>query len=253
MSLCIAALCLAGLTAHAEGLRITEVVTDPQADHNESAGGNGVLWDTTPGTGSITTSDEYIEIVNLNAWSVDLTGYSITFDDTSPSTYVFGTTTTGTLRFSTGSSLSAFIAGGFVLLGNAPGAMNNIVTLELLAPDGALEDRWEILDGNATGLLNEAVARPLLGTGSLRAAITPLMDTPALNANSEAGTPVPESATGWLVGLTAAVWFLAKRRKALFGKNRTQRVSRLPESDQRVAHSGVSAFPARHGVLPESA
>ena len=30
--------------AHADPIRISEVVTDPQSDHNESAGGNGVLF-----------------------------------------------------------------------------------------------------------------------------------------------------------------------------------------------------------------
>ena len=49
-------------TAHADRLGITEVVTDPQADHSESAGGNGVAFDHLPGNGSITSSDEFIEL-----------------------------------------------------------------------------------------------------------------------------------------------------------------------------------------------
>jgi hypothetical protein len=244
--------------AQAESIRFTEVVTDPQADHNESSGGNGVLWDDTPGSGSITASDEYVEIVNDSLWAVDLTGYSIEFEDTSPSTYIFGTTTSGTLRFSSGSSLTSLAAGGFALLGNAPGSMNNVISLDLLTPDGDLEDQWEILDGNASGPLDEAVARPLLGCGELRAAITPLMDT--TNPNSDASksdgsdgtTPVPEPSTWFLVGLSAAGWFLAKRRKARSGTRQTRSESPRPLSALNGAHSGVSGSLALHGAVSSS-
>lgn len=232
----------------------TEVVTDPQADHSESAGGNGVLYDATPGTGSVTTSDEYVEIANMGADAVDLTGYSIKFGDTSPSTYVFGTTTTGTLRFSTGSSLTSFAMGGFLVLGNAPGAMNNKIILELFAPGGTVEDRWEILNGNATGLLDESIARPLLGTGDLRAAGTPLMDTFVPNALDQDGaTPVPESETWLLVGVIAAGWSLARRRKARSVTSQTHFESQPSPNVLPAIRAGASGSLALRGAPGGSA
>jgi hypothetical protein len=175
--------------AAADSIRITEVVTDPQADHSENAGGNGVPYDLLPGTGTISSVDEFVELFNAGSTPLDLTGFTLAFLDTTPSSYTFGTTTgTGALLFTSGSSLEQVLPGGFVLLGNPPGALNNSLDIELRDPLGALLDLLTVTDGNATSGLDEAVARLWTGEGFLdetqQAPISPL--------SPGGGAPVPE-------------------------------------------------------------
>lgn len=187
--------------AAADSVLITEVVTDPQADHSENAGGNGVPYDLLPGTGTISSVDEFVELYNAGISSVDLTGFTLDFLDTTPSSYTFGSTAgTGTLIFASGSSLEELLPGGFVLLANPPGALNNALDVELRDPLGVLRDSLVDIDGNATSALDEAVARVWTGHGFLdetrHAPISPL----------DSGAPVPEpGALGWLGLIALAV------------------------------------------------
>ena len=165
--------------AAADSILITEVVTDPQADHSENSGGNGVPYDLFPGAGTISSVDEFVELFNAGGAPLDLTGFELAFLDTTPSSYVFGSTTgTGTLLFTSGSSLEQVLPGGFVLLGNPPGSLNNSIEIELRDPLGALLDLLLVEDGNATSGLDEAVARLRTSQGFLdetqRAPISPL-------------------------------------------------------------------------------
>jgi hypothetical protein len=183
--------------AGADSILITEVVTDPQGDHSENAGGNGVPFDLVPGTGTVSSVDEFVELFNAGAEPADLTGFTLDFLDTTPSRYTFGSTGgTGTLLFTSGSSLAHLLPGGFVLLGNPPGALNNDLDLELRDPLGALCDRLAAVDGNAASGLDEAVARLWTGQAFLdeirHGPISPLGP----------GAPVPEpGGLGW-IGLT---------------------------------------------------
>jgi hypothetical protein len=204
--------------AAADSVRITEVVTDPQADHSENAGGNGTPYDLLPGTGTISSVDEFVELFNAGSTALDLTGYTLAFLDTTPSSYTFGTTSgTATLLFTGGSSLEQLLPGGFVLLGNPPGALNNSLDIELRDPEGALRDLLAVADGNATSGLDEAVARLWTGHGFLdeteRAPISPL----------DPGAPVPEP--GGLVWLGLSV--LAGASRATGGRAR-RATSRTP-------------------------
>lgn len=184
--------------AAADSILITEVVTDPQADHSENAGGNGVPYDLVPGSGTVSSVDEFVELFNAGDTPVDLTGFTLGFLDTTPASYTFGATTgTAVLLYASGSSLEELLPGGFVLLGNPPGALNNALDVELRDPQGVLRDVLAIGDGNATSALDEAVARLWTGQGFLnetrRAPISPL----------DPGAPVPEpGGLAWL-GLTA--------------------------------------------------
>ena len=183
--------------AGADSILLTEVVTDPQADHSENAGGNGVPYDLLPGTGTVSSVDEFVELYNSGAVPVDLTGFTLDFLDTTPSRYTFGSTSgTGTLLFTSGSSLEHLLPGGFVLLANPPGALNNDLDVELRDPLGALWDLLAAIDGNATSGLDEAVARLWTGQSFLdetrHEPISPLGP----------GAPVPEpGGLGW-IGLT---------------------------------------------------
>ena len=138
---------------------ITEIVTDPQLDHSESAGGNNAPYDQTPGHGTVSSVDEFVELYNAGPEPLDLTGFTLRLLDTSPSTYVFGTTTTGVLLFSAGSSLTSLLADGFVLLGNPPGAMNNGITIEINDSSGTTLDSVTVKNGAARHAGEESIAR----------------------------------------------------------------------------------------------
>ena len=214
---------IATAPACADALLLTEVVTDPQGDHSESSGGNGVPFDDSPGDGTVSSTDEFIELFNAGTSAVDLSGYRLDFDDSSPTSYVFGTTSSGVLRFSDGSSVDGLLAGGFVVLGNPPGALNNAIDVILRAPAGDIVDLLAVADGNATGASDEAVARPWTAGGPtdfalVRDRITPLAPTPGVASE----TPVPEPASILLLGLSALAVARSRRGRALRGRRRTR-------------------------------
>ena len=216
------------LRADSIGLRLTEVVTDPQGDHSENTGGNGVPFDALPGEGAISSVDEYVELHFAGGAALDLRGYVLDFLDTTPTRYVFGAPSRSTLRFTPGSRVDRFLAGGFLVLGNPPGALNNRIDIELRNPLGDLVDRWSIADGNATGPDDEALARVWTGTAFLdrseRAAISPLGPGPT--------EPTPEPGTlllclaGGLTGLFAAA--RPSVRRACSAMRRTPRAGPRP-------------------------
>jgi len=220
--------------ADAGPLRITEIVTDPQADHGESAGGNGTPFDLVPGTGAITASDEFIELRNCGAGILNLTGHTLDFFDSTPSRYTFGVSTVGTLRFSPGSSLASVLPGAFVLLGNPPGAMNNTIGIMLRDALGSVLDQWDVsgdITGNATGADDEALIRSPDGEFYAHAGITPLADTPftcpdllcslGSDGPDSSPTPTPEPGTLWLVALSAVAALAARRRRVRCATPRT--------------------------------
>jgi len=153
---------------------INEVVTDPQQDWNDSAGGNGVPFDAVPGDGVVSSTDEWIELLNVTECSLDLTGWSLVMIDTSPATEILGEGK-AVLRFSAGGSLTDFRPGERLVVGNPKGALNNDVYIELRDASGHLVDDVEIgddpegdgpdgapqigQDGNALTVFNEAIAR----------------------------------------------------------------------------------------------
>jgi hypothetical protein len=204
--------------ALADSLLISEVVTDPQADHSESSGGNGLPYDLLPGDGTISSVDEFVEIFHTGSLPLDLTNYELVFDDTTPSTYEFGVSSGGVLLWSPGSSLDGFLPGGYAVLGNPPGALNNRVDVYLRDAEGNLVDLLAIEDGNASSTLDEAVARIWTGTGyltgSTRSPITPL------GPEAPSQRPVPEPATILLLGISAAVAACANARRARRARDR---------------------------------
>lgn len=218
----LALLIPAARTCADSALLITEAVTDPQSDHSESAGGNGVPFDPFPGTGTVSSVDEFVEIHNAGPDPLDLNGYTLDFLDTTPAQYIFGVSTGGVLRLSPGASLHFFPAGAYLLLGNPPGALNNAIDLVLRDPSGGLVDTFAIADGAASSLLDESVERvwdgAYYGSKTRHAPISPL----------EPGAPVPEPAPLLLLGIIACLGARAIARRAPRGTRRTRRGRRPP-------------------------
>jgi hypothetical protein len=259
----LAALTLLFLVAAAcaDEIYFTEVVTDPQSDHSESSGGNGAPYDDQPGTGTVSSTDEWLELYNAGTSTVDLTGFTLAFIDSTPSSYVFGTTTAGTLLFGGSSTLDAFAPGDFLVLGNPPGALNNSITLELLDPDGMLWDQWVVGDANATGTADEALARSPIGLFEAQTSISPLanasvfLDLDDGSTGGGGGTggggdpePVPEPGSAALLGAIAAGWYLARRRTARRATSRTRSDTRRRTSDPVQATAEASGCPGLPGA-----
>ena len=228
-------------SASAGPILITEVVTDPQGDHSENSGGNGVAYDAVPGNGTVSSTDEYVELYNAGRAVFDLRDYVLRFWDTSPSEYSFRDTPGGVLRFSGLSSVDVFMPGDFALLGNPPGALNNTLRVDLETVHGMLLDSVRIPDGNATGAADEAVARAWTGfefkSRFVRGPISPL----------SFGEPVPEpplAVLGALAVLLSVVPALRRRpRRPARAGGRTQPRPRRPPVG-RLAPARGRACPA---------
>lgn len=137
------------------GVHMTEVVTDPQRDWNDTAGGNGIPFDSTPGSGTIGSTDEWIEIENDNPQAVDVSGYSLSMVDGTNETELLGAPK-GTLIFSEAGSAEDFGAGEILVIGNPPGDLKNTVTLTMTGSNGELVDEVVVENGDAHSLSDES-------------------------------------------------------------------------------------------------
>ncbi|MBU1148911.1 lamin tail domain-containing protein, partial [Patescibacteria group bacterium] len=142
---------------------ISEVCTDPQSDWstNEFSG--------VPGVEAITSSDEFIEIVNVSDQSIDLTSWTIRIEDSAvdideiDASLVKNEENEG--------DITQFPVGHYYVLGNPVGSLNNDVRVELIDnnnqvvdvvslgdfADGDPEDN--AVDGNASSEQDEVLAR----------------------------------------------------------------------------------------------
>ena len=222
-------------------LLVSEVVTDPQGDHSENTGGNGVPYDDQPGTGTVSSVDEFVELIYVGSDVLDLTGAVLRMEDTTPATHVFGTTRAGSVRFSSGSRLNALQPGARILIGNPTGVLNNAVSLAVFGPDGALWDQVGIDDGNASSADDEALHRVFDADGVTdafrRGVISPLVvDLPGApdgDGTSGSGTgsgsspgdpgsgePVPEPGTLLLVTAALACRRTLQRARSAWRRRR---------------------------------
>ncbi|MCD4653820.1 Ig-like domain-containing protein, partial [bacterium] len=160
----------------AGGIIINEIVVDPQQDWNDSDGGDGSQFNDVPGTGSITTSDEWIEIYNASGQSVDLTNWTLEMSDTTPETHIIGGGSGVEILFPPSTTLSNFSPGAYLVIGNPTGSNNMDCYFVLRDSGGNMIDDVEIgddpendgegdgapeagEDGNADSIANESVAR----------------------------------------------------------------------------------------------
>lgn len=141
---------------------ITEVVTDPQQDHGESTEANGIPFDAFIGTGTVGSSDEYVEIFNGTAETVDMSLWSLGMMDGTDEFQDLNDEDLVTF-FSLDGKLEEVGAGEFLVLGNPSGAMNNSITLELLNESGEIVDSVNVDDANASDVNDEAYYRSPTG------------------------------------------------------------------------------------------
>lgn len=161
------------------GVVINEVVLFPLQDWSKSAG-TGAPFDGTPGTGGISSRDQYIELLNTGTTPVSLVGWRIEITDSSDgaeATPLAADPETGiALTFSPGSTSAALLPGGFAVLGNPNGTVSLDALIVLKDNRGVIIDDVEIGDENendgsdgapaagqnafARGGFEEAVGRP---------------------------------------------------------------------------------------------
>nr|HPQ40763.1 Ig-like domain-containing protein [bacterium] len=163
-------------TTGAGGVVINEVVVDPQQDWNDTEGGDGSPFNAVPGTGSVTTSDEWIEIYNASGQTLDINNWSLEMIDTTPETHIIGGGSGTEVFFPPSATASSFAPGAYLVIGNPTGSNNMDCYFVLRDSDGNLVDDVEIGDdpendgegdgapepgddGNADSVANEAVAR----------------------------------------------------------------------------------------------
>lgn len=142
---------------------ITEVVTDPQQDWSDTASGNGILFDAVPGTGTVGTTDEYVEIFNGTSGTLDISQWSLEMIDGTDETQLLGDAELD-VYFSLDGNPQAFGAGEFVVIGNPAGSLNNTITVDLLNELSEIADEVVVDDANAESLDDEAFTRLPDGT-----------------------------------------------------------------------------------------
>lgn len=161
-----------GSVVAAGAVVINEVVTQPQRDWNDPT----TPFDPNPGNGTKDVSDQWVELLNKSAGTVDLTGWTLEMVDASPAAETIGLDS-AFLRFSGGCSLASFGSGCRAVIGDPAGAMSNVVYLELFDLTDHLVDDVELGDdpagdgngngapsGASTGIADESVSRIPDGT-----------------------------------------------------------------------------------------
>ncbi|RME56319.1 MAG: hypothetical protein D6795_01700, partial [Deltaproteobacteria bacterium] len=152
---------------------INEVVIDPQADWSDSVGGRGVPFDNKPGSGVPNVEDQWIELYNTSEETIDLTNWSVLMRDNQPDKEILSPENPK-LVFSEGSSATAFLPGGYCVIGNPSGLLDQEIFIELKDAAGQRIDTLEIgddfeRDGDGDGAPQE-------GRGSGTAASTSPVD-----------------------------------------------------------------------------
>ncbi|MBK9072393.1 MAG: lamin tail domain-containing protein [Myxococcales bacterium] len=155
---------------------ISEVCLSPQHDFS----GAVPSYLGPPGNGTISSNDEFVEIYNAGTDTVDLTNWILTIKDTEVKQTRLGID--GVMAFSSGSTLGAFLPGGYLVIGDPTGASSTDSYISLIDPWARVVDDVEIggltpsrdmegdgvgdgapngtSNGFARGAFDEVIARP---------------------------------------------------------------------------------------------
>ena len=164
---------------------LNELCISPLVDWSDTEGGNLIAYDGVPGTGLVTSVDEWIELrvggvvpLDLRTWTiVEYTGPSVI----QPARAVTRLGDGPTRVVGTGTGIADVQPGDYVVLGNPSGALLASAWIELRDGSGAIVDAVEVggnqsasdrggdgiangapgpdLDGSSTTLFDEVVAR----------------------------------------------------------------------------------------------
>lgn len=221
------------------GIVISEVVLFPQQDWGVS-GGVGEAFSGIPGTGTVSSRDQYIEIHNTGTTAVNLSGWSISVIDSSSGeediTPLANDMEEGIVLSLGGSSRNNTLnPGDYAILGNPVGTISTDAWIRLRDNRSVIVDDVEIgLDdfeddgddgapaaeqnGFSHGLFDEAIARPdgRADTNDDRADFekmfaTPLgpnvRPTPLPDTEAPIARPAPDGADNWPVNQFARAVF----------------------------------------------
>ncbi|MBX7148028.1 lamin tail domain-containing protein [bacterium] len=137
-------------------VKFTEVVTDPQKDWNDSLGGNDILFDEIPGTGTISVSDEYFEIKNFGNEVVNIKNWSVTMVDGTDINFSFSSPGDAVFFSSMEDDFLSLEANEVLVIGNPAGDFKNTITLTMLDDQGNTVDDVFVEDGNSTDEFDES-------------------------------------------------------------------------------------------------
>lgn len=138
------------------GMRISELIVDPQQDWSDE---QGVPWAEPPGSGSVGSGDEYIELVNVSAATVDLRGWRIEMLDGTDAVIVIGETNVAVRATPAWVDVSAVPPCAVLVFGDPPGQMNNEIVVRLVRPDGLVVDRMHLTSSSAFAGLPGTLSR----------------------------------------------------------------------------------------------
>lgn len=138
-------------------LQINEVVCNPRQDWKEDDARTG-YFDGTPGTGSVGSEDEWIELLSALPSGSNLSNYTLTAyagpNNISSTRIVqrLGASNAGTLTkvrvFPSTSSVSNVKPGDFIVIGDPPGSLFSDIYIEVRDDNGVLLDFVEIGGNN---------------------------------------------------------------------------------------------------------
>lgn len=158
---------------------INEVVLYPKHDWSDDS---GVRFDAEPGTGLISTTDQYVELRNADDIAIDLTGWTLAMVDADAATTPLASAQT-LIVFEAGSTIDSFQPGALALIGDPAGRASTDCFLVLRDQYGRIVDDVEIggltdardfegdgagdgapdptSNGFAKGAYDESIARPI--------------------------------------------------------------------------------------------
>lgn len=146
---------------------INEFVTDPQQDWNDSAGGDGLSFNSVPGNSTVSETDEWIELYNGSGKELNISNWHLVINRLEPASddkdtfNSFNSSTSTKLVFSNGGSVTNWKAGEYLVIGNPPDSLpNDNLTLLLFNEKKEVIDAiYSISGGNSNSISDESFAR----------------------------------------------------------------------------------------------
>lgn len=178
--------------ANPADVMVNEICGQPLQDWDDTEGGDGVPFSTTPGTGMVDSDDEWLELVNLRPGVTDMTSYTLIIyrganliSDPASGTPL-DTVESFVQVIGTGTGIADVRQNDRIIIGDPGGAMPPDFWLELRDDSGAVVDTIEV-GGNSAGTDHG-------GDGVDNGAPGPGQDATGADLSSECVARVPDLA-----------------------------------------------------------